>query len=191
MLICILDINDPTLQLDRDKFISAMAAGQYDTWKSYVDWPESRWRDIISHRLQPSIDGLPLTLVAYEEKDGQKNYVGSVSAKRGCPEANDTENLWLCGLYVKPEMRGEGLALKLAEQILQKLITLGVQTVGLYTVIPELDKFYEQFGFAIKQSILVEGSLVNIREGEVVKILEKLEQYLLSEQQALSAKLMP
>lgn len=187
-MIFIKNINDSLLQADKDRFIEEITRGIYETWKSYVDWSQDKWRSIVLHRLQSSTDGLPFTLVAYEEIEGVKNFLGSLSIERGCAEAQDNDNLWLCGLYVKPEKRHQGIALLLAQQMLQQLNICSVDNVYLYTVVPELDQLYEQCGFIVKHQIEVEGYPAKVREGSVTEILKKLEQRLALKQQSIEER---
>lgn len=187
----IYNINDKDIIQDKESFINDIAVGLQQSWSTHVNWGADVWREIVKKRIKTQSMRLPFTLVAIQENAGNNKLLGAISAALGCEEAYDSSSIWLCGLYVEPTFRRNGLALCLGEQMLEQLKKMSIYSFKIYTVVPELDHLYANLGIEKTDEIVVEGYPANIRNGDVTKVLNNIHKELVKEKYVTQNALIP
>lgn len=177
--IVIYNLNDEKLNQQRSVLLEQIAFKLKQHYSQYVNFPDEFWTKLVNARLANKADGIPFTLVALaEQENGNKKFLGTISAERGCEELNDINNVWITGLYVESFMRKSGIGALLCKEILNNFNTLNISSFRSWAIDPKLDEVYQRFGMNALDKPTVLGYQIVVRSGETNLILKNILRYL-------------
>lgn len=142
---------------DHPHLIDTIARWHWDEW-GHQDPGGSAESWAQGLRERTNRDRVPTTYVALEGED----LVGSATLVHNDMSTRPELSPWVAGVYVKPELRGQGVGSALMRHVARKAAEMGIKKLYLYTGGARV--FYEKLGWRYLESAHYEGRTVSIME---------------------------
>ena len=153
-----------TLQIallaDYPQWIPRMARSFFDQWRHvYPDSPYPQWEARLRKNAQRQ--GLGTTFIGI--LDGEP--IASACFKQYDMSVRDDLSPWLGSVWVKEELRGQGIGVQLVGAVEQEAVRMQINTIYLWT--PDRQRFYGKQGWSLHERIVYHGTLVDIMRKEL------------------------
>lgn len=81
-------------------------------------------------------------------------------------QTNQELSPWLANIYLRPEVRGQGLGSWLVQQLMQQAAVLNIKTLYLFT--EDQQAFYQRLGWQLHHTEWYEGHWVSVMQCQLV-----------------------
>ena len=139
------------LLADHPEAAETVARWTYEAW-GRVDWGRTFEQELAMTRAFAGRDAPPIQILA---RDGGE-LVGTAVLKRHEMDAVPGSELWLSGVYVRPQARRRGVASRLVEHLKARARALGVERLYLQTEDPT-GGLYARHDFAPVTTVVHRG----------------------------------
>lgn len=161
-----------SLFVDNTVFITRLKAGHigrlvqalFEEWHGFEPWSSVDKIHAYYGRCLRD-DELPLAFAAVDDSG---ILLGSATVKRHDMESFPQYEYWLGDVFVLPEYRGKGIGRRLVVHCIGAARSLGIKFLYLYT--PDVQIFYESFGWAVVGRHFHNGEWVTVMRLDMDKV---------------------
>lgn len=155
-----------------------LLADNYQECKTVAKWYYDEWASKVPGVSLANVEGkvsssthrdkAPLIILAKNEGNGGNKgiVVGAAELKKYEMNIYPEYEFWLCGVYVEPLSRGQGIGKRLTQKILDLARTIGISKLYLQTEHKQ-GGLYREHGFKALESVVYNGREVLVMVAKV------------------------